>query len=237
MSNGFRYAVFDSIPNYGWPLDFRYLRQSGDTVYHYDATSQSEELLYRFDASPGDTLLIIPSGVDTFSMVFQFQRTITLFGAQRRQWVFGIFPYHILDVGHSRTITDSLGLTNLGEANGTSNLQGAVINGVTYGNITSIVPTILPPEGIALHQNFPNPFNPSTTITYQIPEGGHVNLTVYDMLGQTVRELVNEYQFPGPHSAVWDGRNAYGNKVVSGTYLCRLEAGQSVKTNKMILLK
>lgn len=64
-----------------------------------------------------------------------------------------------------------------------------------------------------------------------------MNLTVYDMLGQTVRELVNEYQFPGPHSAVWDGRNAYGNKVVSGTYVYRLEAGQSVKTNKMILLK
>jgi hypothetical protein len=71
MPNAQRYAVFESTPRHSfWPYDFTYLRQAGNVVYHYNPASQSEELLYRFDASPGDTLLKVRATSDTISIIF-----------------------------------------------------------------------------------------------------------------------------------------------------------------------
>jgi hypothetical protein len=138
MPNAQRYAVFESAPPDSiWPYDFRYLRQAGNEVYHYNPASQSEEILYRFDASPGDTLLKVPTTSDTIAMIFHGRWTGALFGVQRRHWDFGIYPMHMVDAGETRRITDSLGLTDITVANGGSILRGALINGVQYGDISS----------------------------------------------------------------------------------------------------
>jgi hypothetical protein len=92
-------------------------------------------------------------------------------------------------------------------------------------------------EGYALAQNHPNPFNPATTIRYLIPESGNVDISVYDLLGRKVTTLVDEYRSAGEHSIVWDGTTALGEKVTSGLYLYRMEAGGRVFTEKMVLLK
>jgi hypothetical protein len=90
----------------------------------------------------------------------------------------------------------------------------------------------------ALNQNFPNPFNPETTIRYDLSDESIVNLTIYDMSGQVVRTLVNDQAMSaGQYKSVWDGRNASGQKVASGIYFYRLYAGEFTANKKMLLLQ
>lgn len=93
------------------------------------------------------------------------------------------------------------------------------------------------PSKVVLHANVPNPFNPSTTIAYDIPHSASVRLTIYDVGGRAVRELVRAVQPAGRHTARWDGRDAERVPAASGVYFCRLEVGGSVQTRKMVLLK
>jgi hypothetical protein len=98
-------------------------------------------------------------------------------------------------------------------------------------------PTVQIPQQFYLDQNYPNPFNLSTTIEYGLPQDAHVKLTVYNILGEKVRVLVNEYQSAGERNVIWDGKNDNGDVVASGIYLYRIEAGSFTKTAKMSLLK
>ncbi|MCP4709589.1 MAG: T9SS type A sorting domain-containing protein, partial [Planctomycetes bacterium] len=93
------------------------------------------------------------------------------------------------------------------------------------------------PGNFRLYQNYPNPFNPETKICYNIPQKSNVDLTIYNLLGQKVRTLVDDNQAPGPKSIVWDGRNGYGDTVSSGVYLYQIKAGNEIQDRKMLLLK
>jgi flagellar hook assembly protein FlgD len=100
------------------------------------------------------------------------------------------------------------------------------------------------PTTFAISQNFPNPFNPSTTIRFQIPERASVLLKVYDMLGREVATLVNEEKNPGFFTVSWNGRNQYGQPVASGVYFYRMVAAKSSNQansfsgiRRMLLLK
>ena len=93
------------------------------------------------------------------------------------------------------------------------------------------------PLTYSLHPNYPNPFNPETTIRYELKESGPVSLRIYDITGQLVRELVADEQLAGHHQAVWDGRNASGQSVATGAYLYELGAGQLRIVRKMVLMK
>jgi hypothetical protein len=88
------------------------------------------------------------------------------------------------------------------------------------------------PENFLLAQNFPNPFNPTTTINYQIPEFSFVSLKVYDVLGSEIRTLVNEEKQSGIYNVEFDA-----TKLTSGIYFYRLQAGDYVATKKMVLMK
>ena len=89
----------------------------------------------------------------------------------------------------------------------------------------------------SLHQNYPNPFNPSTTLRYDLNKGGLVNVTIYDMLGNAINQLVNEVQNSGYKSIQWNATNNQGELVSAGVYLYKIQAGDFVDTKKMILLK
>jgi FlgD Ig-like domain len=95
------------------------------------------------------------------------------------------------------------------------------------------------PKAFSLAQNMPNPFNPSTTITYSVPlsNAEHVTLKVYDIRGKSVRTLVDRVVGPGMHSVFWHGDNDSGRQVGSGVYFYRLKAGKFSQTRKMVLLK
>jgi hypothetical protein len=91
-------------------------------------------------------------------------------------------------------------------------------------------------EGYAV-RNIPNPFNPSTTISYHLPTAGEVSLVVYNVMGQEVKTLVDSYQAAGQHSVEWQGENGFGQRVSSGMYFYRLQVGNVSITRKMMLLK
>jgi sugar lactone lactonase YvrE len=93
------------------------------------------------------------------------------------------------------------------------------------------------PEAFGLEQSYPNPFNPSTTIRYALPEASNVSLVVYNLLGQQVRTLVSGAQGPGYHTVVWDGRDAAGRMAATGVYIYRLQAGGFVQVRKMLFAK
>jgi len=96
------------------------------------------------------------------------------------------------------------------------------------------------PKAYALSQNFPNPFNPSTTIQYDVPKGESstpVDVSIYDMRGRLVRRLVNEERTPGRHQIHWDGRDDQGQRVSSGVYLYKIVAGSFLSTKKMIMVR
>jgi immune inhibitor A len=98
------------------------------------------------------------------------------------------------------------------------------------------------PQNFELGQNFPNPFNPTTTIRYNLRSIGNTGkprtvLKIYNMLGQDIRTLVNKAQRPGNYEVVWDGRSESGGRVASGIYFYTLYRGDSKETKKMIFLK
>jgi hypothetical protein len=94
------------------------------------------------------------------------------------------------------------------------------------------------PKAFALYQNAPNPFNPTTTIRYDVPlGGGKVTLKVYDVSGRIVQTLVDAVQSAGQKTARWIGTNERGERVATGIYFYRMEAAGFVKTRKMVLLR
>ena len=91
---------------------------------------------------------------------------------------------------------------------------------------------------LSLGQNFPNPFNPTTTLAFTVPaDAGRVTLTVHNVSGQVVRTLVDGELAAGPHSLPWDGTDGSGHALASGVYFARLSAGGQARTAKMALLK
>ena len=111
-----------------------------------------------------------------------------------------------------------------------------VIYRVSYAEASINEPNFIP-EAFALHPNYPNPFNPSTTISYDLPEQAHVTLGIYDLLGKQIKTLANQSQDAGRRIAVWDGTDDLGRQVSAGVYLYRIQAGEFTHTRKMLLLK
>ena len=110
-------------------------------------------------------------------------------------------------------------------------LSGTV-SSCEVGNQFSVLP-----DCFALFQNRPNPFNPLTTIAYDLPEASDVMLNIYTVTGQQVITLVSGHQEAGRYSVVWDGRDAQGVAVGSGLYFARLEASGVVHTRKLLLIR
>jgi spore coat protein A len=104
-----------------------------------------------------------------------------------------------------------------------------------------------PPASIALEQNYPNPFwseatsrsaeNPSTTITFSIPEVKAVTLQIYDLRGALVKTLVSGTLAAGRHQIVWNGTNAGGQQVASGVYLCRIQSESFSQVKQVLLMR
>jgi hypothetical protein len=92
-------------------------------------------------------------------------------------------------------------------------------------------------SGYQLYQNFPNPFNPNTTISFDLADRELVQLDIFDNLGQRIRSLVNNQLAAGPHQVQWDGRDNLGQEAPAGVYYYRLRAGSFQATNKMLLVK
>ncbi|MDZ7343232.1 MAG: T9SS type A sorting domain-containing protein, partial [candidate division KSB1 bacterium] len=93
------------------------------------------------------------------------------------------------------------------------------------------------PAKFALREAYPNPFNPETTIAYELPRDAYIIIKVFDVMGREVRTLVDEPKPAGYHQVVWDGRNAQGHMVASGIYLYKLKSSEFAQTKRVLFMK
>jgi hypothetical protein len=105
-----------------------------------------------------------------------------------------------------------------------------VITGVEEENLAV-------PREFFIAQNYPNPFNPRTTLSYGLPRDSEVRIDIFNVLGQRVLTLVDEYQTAGFKSVVWDGQDSRGSRVSTGVYFYTIEAGEYHDSKKMLLIK
>ena len=112
--------------------------------------------------------------------------------------------------------------------------DGALINYVSRKNSSEV--KVIPGE-FALHQNFPNPFNPSTEIRFDLPAEGKVELAIYNLMGQNIRTLYTDNMTPGYHAIIWNGTNDMGSQVATGMYFYSIQTSEFQATKKMLFLK
>jgi hypothetical protein len=117
------------------------------------------------------------------------------------------------------------------------NVAGFAGDLIDYVSRTAISEVKLIPSDFSLQQNFPNPFNPSTEIRFDLPEEGQVELSVFNMQGQKVRTLESGRMTPGYHAIIWNGTNDNGSRVSTGMYFYSIQTNKFQAVRKMLFLK
>jgi len=113
------------------------------------------------------------------------------------------------------------------------NITSCKINPIVDG-----VPALmLNPTSYILEQNYPNPFNPQTRIQFKLPNVSYVTIKIYDILGHEVKTVLSEQRGAGTHSVIWDGMNNAGQRVASGIYIYRMQAGSFTAVKRMVLIR
>ncbi len=142
--------------------------------------------------------------------------------------------------GASKALVMGFGWEGINNEEDRTELLGkmvAYLDSVSVG-IDDLLYPATQPKDFTLAQNFPNPFNPATSIVFQLPQQAEVSLVIYNTLGERVRTLTSQSYAAGTHQLTWDGKNNNGSEVSSGIYFYRLHANkQFVDMKKMVLLK
>ncbi len=188
-----------------------------------------------FSYSPEQIQSIVPELTDQ-------TREMTLFFSAKD----GILKIGILDLAGENLIPAGEGvlvkLNITGSDLSSLELQKAIM---VNENASPFQVTILPreekqastPKDFELSQNIPNPFNPETEISYTLPNDSHVKLVIYNVTGQRVKTLLDRFETTGPKTVQWDGTDEIGQKVSSGIYFYKLEAGEFTQSRKMVMMK
>ncbi len=116
-------------------------------------------------------------------------------------------------------------------------LIGALDQGCSVTSVEEINQGYEVPSSYCLYANYPNPFNPETRIEFELPKASHVELSIYNVLGQKITTIADDEYPAGRYRATWDGTDSNGNRVASGIYLYQLKVGDFVESRKMLLIK
>ena len=238
MPNGHKYFVFNEYGVSAW----QYQRVEDVTkVYYYSVPDENEYILFDFRL-PEKTIWEVSFSEYYWGLYKTWTTNNNILNTvlENREFSFvnidsTVSPPDtiwnpILDV-YPTLVTKYLGISSY--IYGLEELVGAYINGVGYGSLVGIKE--LHEESIndfELYQNFPNPFNPTTTIRYQIPEDGMVTLKVYDILGREVKTLVNDFKTKGRYEVTFDA-----SSLTSGSYIYEITSGSYKASKKMTLIK
>jgi hypothetical protein len=236
FTNGKRYFVLDHNDIMGG----RFLRFDSSSIYYVSPYTNQEQKIFKLDGNVGDTVHILwgPYFIVRLASI----DSITVLGIRQpmRRFVLDGLLYSVL------TLSQKFGpimewrygdppppLPDWGRE-----LLGCVVDNVRYGT-TQSVHGAQPQEitSFQLYQNFPNPFNTTTTISYYLNSSSHVLLRIYDYLGREVQTLVNNSETMGYHTSHWNGRNQFGKVVTTGTYFYVLNVGYSRLARQMVFAK
>lgn len=240
-SDTIRYYQVIGSENY-WPNFTKYIGESPDsflTVYHYPYSSNYK--FYKQNCKLGDSWLSLLENAPGYndSIYYSVIDTGTV-----TWYYFGLVevPLKRIKITNNQLITiyqywnDTLGLFSEASEEGyTYDLVGCVINGIAYGDTnkpTAIEDSDPSTFNFHLYQNYPNPFNPNTKITYYLSKAEMVKVSVFNLLGEKVAELLDGYQNSGMHELNFNGKN-----LSSSIYFYTIRAGKYFDIKKMILQK
>jgi len=176
----------------------------------------------------------------------EFIKWVTVHSTNAPAFVTGV-PYSLDSLPEFVYLPDSIGMT--GDSFAVAVDPGTLapgwygdsvlfyVEGIEEPVLLTVVLEVQSAVTVSALDNYPNPFNPSTTIVFSLGRGGEVRLDVYNILGRPVVTLIDQYLSAGDHSIIWDGRDGGGQRVSSGVYLYRLQAGEASMTKKMLLIK
>ena len=155
----------------------------------------------------------------------------------------GMFKVGLLDI-QGRTMISSvrsdivkIDYTGDGELDLVNTIIVAKDGGRLNAHVTDETSNVAVPKKFSLDQNVPNPFNPTTEISFNLPKASDVKLEVFNIMGQKIITLADEYMQAGNHTVTFNGRSDDGNSVASGVYFYKIEAGDFTESRKMLLLK
>ncbi|MFC1581739.1 GDSL-type esterase/lipase family protein [Candidatus Neomarinimicrobiota bacterium] len=154
----------------------------------------------------------------------------------------GEYAYYCVDTetvdsGASKTVWDAGAYCGGGTSTASVETEEAYPIDTNPQDKNELSKTHMLPDTFGISQNYPNPFNPITTIRYQLPEESHVIISVYNIMGRQVVQLINATQAPGYKSVQWNSKDQFGQSVSAGMYIYHIQAGSYNKTMKMVLLK
>jgi hypothetical protein len=231
FSNGKTYTILQRDDH----LYPEYQRIDGTTVYQYSAFFEDERILFDFSKSVGDTVTVQYGNADSMITTVEHDGIYPVFGIPRRVITYFERGLHVT-MFVRYYVADSIGLLKMTVEGGEGiMLQGAIIKGITYGTISSIplIAETIHHKYILLN-NYPNPFNSSTTISYNIPTRSSVTLTVFNILGQQVATIREGTHEAGTYVQIFDA-----STLPSGIYFYRLQAtsfaGITFAESKMML--
>ena len=221
------------------PTDFNIYAPADESLVIINDNTYSDSLIFSWSKSydaDGDSLLysfVGTGGLEQLDFVeMPRQEFIVAYSS-----IYDMIDQSHLD--HWSEASEISGTWTVLAKDRTANIQA--VNGpfslTIRENVLALDGRELLPDNFALHENYPNPFNPVTTITYDLPEKILVRLTIFDITGRRIREIVNGFQEAGFQSALWEGTDDRGQPVSGGLYFYQLKAGEFVETRKMLLIK
>ncbi len=217
------------------------MREDSTGIYFYDINCGKEWLYYSYKLPVGSYIPLLNFYCDTTDaskMYKQIDSTSNIFGGSVRYMKY--FYEGGIDNFYSAGLTLAYGFidwhTSSLDGNYYSNLLGCKLSGNIYGTLTSAKKEEQLLKNYSLNQNFPNPFNPSTIISWQAPVSSWQTLKVYDILGREVATLVNEFKPAGQYNVEFN-TSLIGYLPSTGVYFYKLQAGSFTETRKMIFLK
>ena len=235
MPNGKQYRIMRQQV-FGYTTFSLWRVSEENELFQVGQNNTDEILRFKLDAQIGDSWKIPVTDGDSSTIMVTETGDTTLWSHQYKF-------VKIVDTrafGSEYILVDSIGIFYEGFEGGKLELQGAIINGKQLGMITSVQSreATASKNSISIFKNYPSPFNSSTTFEYQLDSSSLVRISIFDVLGETVKILYDGFQPSGQHKINWNGINDHGFPVSSGSYFYKFEVNGSInKSGRLSFLK
>ena len=177
---------------------------------------------------------------DTFGAIATcdclFNLSVSLTGVPAGQYVAVVYREYLRKHGYPQDLRRYVGVAKFFIGTPRSELKVSQYQSPCIISHAAELPNPMPMYRV-LYPNYPNPFNASTEMRYDVSPACHVTIAVYDLLGREVVTLVDEHKAPGSYKTRWDGRGINGQHVASGVYMCQMNAGSFYQTHTLLVLQ
>ncbi len=209
-----------------------FFRKDSSKVFSYNSSNNTESIYFDFSLKTGDTLSMKINDMDTITTTVYEEGTSSIFGQQKHYMSF-LTKFSTSTAYGIQYVTDGFGFTRYNGEVLSYGLSGAIINGNEYGTVLKVEDVEMNyPNKYELLQNYPNPFNPNTIIEFHIYKPTKVQINIYDVLGNHIETILDEFKNTGKYKVLFNGEN-----LSSGIYFYSINLDGVSETKSMVLLK